>query len=222
MRTQGVFQQDTAFTDGNVYVPITAAMDALGVATTAVTGGVRNVLVAAGTANFYIDLTAQMMMRLGINDYASEQFGGASGAAANFQNSPPATFTTPWSASGNPPFTGSSQLVPPTSRPKGFSILSMDFVYQTLGIAATANTIGLNKIQFVDNTVPISTVVIAQGANGLTTAVQSTGPSVTNVLIPGASFLTTPDTRNTLTWNITATTATHIYGIWLNCAFNYN
>lgn len=226
MRTNGAFQQATPVPDGMIWVPIGAGSDpsASGATTRIAAGKIAYVVAASKTAILDINLNAHVLARYGVQDYAQEQWGSTAAGGAQFLPTPPATFTTPYGKGGNPPFTGSSQLVPPTSRPKGFQINSVTFIYQTLGVALTTNTFGITSTLFVDNTAPAVTTVLATAAHGLVTTIPSTGPHVTTVAYPTPAMLVAQNTEYNLEWNIATPSGStvDIYGLILNVSYNYN
>lgn len=135
-------------------------------------------------------------------------------------------FTTPASASGRPPFTGSSQLTPVTAaRPKGIQINWIAVTYAVNTTAITVPTIGLYSCHYVNGVAPAITTLIAQATNGLLTAAASQ-PYTIYIPVPLAnrSFITTYDTAVTIEFDFTsgASGNVDVLEMTASCAFNYN
>src|SRR5262249_982492 len=114
-------------------------------------------------------------------------------------------FTTPAGVTGRPPFTGTTQLAPVTSRPKGILFKAIYPVYQIGAVNATLNPIGLFQTPFVHNAaLPAPTAIITSGSNGLGTTF-GTNVNVTPIPVPiaGQVFRTTRFTEYVVSWAFT-------------------
>jgi hypothetical protein len=133
-------------------------------------------------------------------------------------------FTTPGPATGRPPFTGLSQLTPPTGRPKGIAITQMNVIYAVNTTAITVPTVGLFATQYTNLVAPTVTNLIAQATNGLATA-SAAQPYVIPVPVPVANqgFIITPNTIVGVEFDFTtgASGSVDVLGFSFNCKFNY-
>jgi len=134
-------------------------------------------------------------------------------------------FTTPYGASGRPPFTGLSQLTPQTvARPKGILIKQLDVAYIVNTTAITVPLVALYATPYVNGVAPVPVALIPSATNGLATAASAT-PYVIPVPVPVAnqSFVVTPDTAVTVEFDFTNGTGTvDVLGFFLKCSYNYN
>ena len=135
-------------------------------------------------------------------------------------------FTSPYGASGRPPFAGSSQLTPLTApRPKGLFFKQLNVAYIVNTANASVPTVGLTAIQYGHNVAPVVTTLIANATNNLQTAFQA-NPYVVAVPVPVANqgFIVTPNTSVVVEFDITtgAAATVDVLGFYLVCGFNYN
>ena len=168
---------------------------------------------------------ASLLFKSGMQDDLQEQFGGGpiGGPLVGAQGlaSPTATFTTPASVSGPPPFTGITQFTSVTAaRPKGLQINSIDFIYTITSSPASVNTASVLDFAYTNNGVPVVTTLLASAANGLQTAAQ-TNPYVTNVKMTTVKYLTAADHQTVVTWSLTPGAGASVYGIVLNVTYNF-
>jgi hypothetical protein len=216
---------DTGYPDGQIFIPVTptCVIGATGTQTRSAAGHAYTVIPASSTAYVELDLTP--IFRTGLQDDFQEIFGGSgsagSFASANGLAAPPATFSTPGSVSGAPPFTGISQLSQPTSRPKGVQINSLAAAYTVVGTAVTTNTLGLYKMVFANNTAPALSTLLA--ATSLATAVQ-TNPYLTTLSVSSPAYQTSQNANYILEWTITtpADSTVNLYGVLANVTYNFN
>lgn len=135
-------------------------------------------------------------------------------------------FTTPAGVTGPPPFTGITQLTPVTSpRPKGIKFLGIYPWYQIGGAAWTSSTIGLTQLTALNNAANAEVDIIALAQNGIVLTTQA-NPYLTPIPVPKANqaWQTTKFTEYVVEWNIVtpaATTGT-VYGVFVDCQFNFN
>jgi hypothetical protein len=181
--TSSRYQQDLGFTDGAIFlgagdlivnVPANAPLTRIG------QGNWAYNQVASTTTIFAANLTNALARRLGFGEDLQEQFGGAGipGSAQPQFYRPDQNVLLQASA---------QQLLPRTAlKTKGFKLLSIDVIYQTTVLALTSITIGVSQTVFANNVALANTVVLAAAANGLLTAVPSTGPNVINVPLAAA------------------------------------
>lgn len=234
MRTQGMIQADTPNPDGHIFIPVQITNFAVGTGTNVATAPYG---VASGAAAATIVLPlSEIIFRYGVQDYAQEQWGSTLSGGAQGLATPPATFTTPYGASGNPPFLGASQLTPPTSRPKGILIKGINLVFQNLTTAPTVNSVTISKVQFPQpipngltptsaSAAPVITTLLASAA--LSLALNTAGQyTTTNVPLLAANqiMLTPRDAEYYITWLVTAgaATTTTLIGVWVDVSYNLN
>jgi hypothetical protein len=106
---------------------------------------------------------------------------------------------------------------------KGVQINSLDVIYSVAGAALTSATVGVTKTVFANNAAPAVTVLLANVANGLPTAIQA-NPYVTNVALPTPAFITNNDAEPIIELDLTTASGgtSTLYGIVVRCSFNYN
>lgn len=220
--TQSRYQQDLGFTDGKVRGTVgDLVFTGATLAATRVAPGQWGVVLgtpAAQANTFAINVTNQILRRTGFGEDLQEQFGGT-GIPASAQPQ----FYRPDVIPGMALI---QQITPRTAlKTKGYKLLSFDVIYQIGVAAATSSTCRVDQTQFTNNVAPVTTAVLASGANGLQTATQAQ-PYVTNVAIPVAQQLyrTLVDSDLWVEVVITgaATTTLTFYGMDLYCEFNFN
>lgn len=215
------YMQDLGFTDGRirasagdiVFTGATLAVSRVAAGQWGIALGTP----AAQANTFAVNVTQQVLRRLGFFEDLQEQFGGAGiPASAEYQGRPD---TIPSMATGQP-------ITPRTAfKIKGFKLLGFDVIYQ-LGVAnATAHTCRVDQNLFVDNVAPAITSVLATGANGLQTT-QRANPYVTNVALAANQqvYRNLADQDLWIEDVITgaATTTVTFYGFDLLVEFNFN
>jgi hypothetical protein len=144
---------------------------------------------------------------------------GTSGPLALNPGFPPVTAANMSTVGGT---VGAAPMTGPL--PKGIQINSFDVVYQVLGLAAAAATVGLTRTKFVNLAAPVVSNIVALGANGLPTVIGAQ-PQVTTVTVTSpAMIVPVGDTEVILNVNLTggATGTVNFYGVNLNCSFNFN
>jgi hypothetical protein len=159
--------------------------------------------------------------------FAVEQFGpGTQPANLPFQE----RFGTaaggpgyPASAPGLPPFTGLTELTPPTLMPaKGTRIWAITVVYKITTVALTTHTINLYRTTYANNAAN-SIVTVPISSNALSTAVQA-NPYVTVVSVTTPVFETLALTDTLVEILVTTgTTSTYqFYGIGFSTDINFD
>lgn len=129
----------------------------------------------------------------------------------------------PASAPGLPPFTGLTELTPPTLMPaKGIRVWGMTVVYLITATALTTHTINLYRTVYANNVAnAITTVVLS--TNALQTATQA-NPYVTSVTVTTPVFETV--NMSDLVAEVLVTTGTtstyQFYGIGFSADFNFD
>lgn len=220
--TQSRFQQDLGFTDGEIFLgPGEIVWDTASQATIArAAAGQWSVAhtAAANTTNFAVNVTSAILRRLGFGEDLQEQFGG-SGIPASAQPQ----FYRP---DQSPGMSTGQQIKPRTAlKIKGFKLLGFDVIYSIGTAALTAHTCRADQTQYVNNVAPATTVVLANGANGLATATQAQ-PYVTSVVLTAAQqiYRTLLDTALWIEVQAiaAATTVYNLIGIECDIEFNYN
>jgi hypothetical protein len=169
----------------------------------------------AETYNVTANLRGVYRLTPAYNAIMQEEFGTAAGTPGY-----------PASAPGIPPFTGATQLVPPTAPPaKGLEVTDVFAIYQ-VGVAdLTSAALSLNRTVFANNTAnSITNLPIASTALPLTAAGDSTGPYLVTRAVTTPAFEVTDDSDLTLELQVVlANTGTiRLYGLGFHVNFNYN
>lgn len=226
MRTQGRQDCDLPYVDGNIIFEASDMLVTGGTATaTRVAKGELSWRFGANQVGVLMIPLGSVLFRSGLQDDLQQQFGSGAASGAQGLAAPPASFTTPASVSGRPPFTGATQFVPPTSRPKGVLIKSVTLRYAISGAALTQNNFGIAKTVWANNAAPVVTDLLANGQNGLALATQAQ-PYVTTIALPTNSqvFLTTIEQTIMMEWDPTTQGAGQldVFGIRLAVTYNFN
>ena len=229
MRTAGQFQQDTPFTDGQIFLgpgDFSYQGGAQGVAYAIPGNGLYYLnLNGVGNAYYYVaNLNDKILLRTGTAPLNQSQFGTAASVPGP---SSIANTSDPLNLSGMPPIK-KANLPALTGGyngyvSKGFQVNWIDVVYST-GANALANAqIGLTATKFANNVAPVVTNLIAYGNNSLPLAAQ-TNPYVTRVNVANPSFIVTTDTAVQLFIELLtgATGSTQFYGAFVGVSFNFN
>lgn len=217
--TQSRYQQDLGFTDARVFLGLGDLVNSANGVLTRNAAGDWSYNQAASLAGIYAaNLTNALIRRTGFGEDLQEQFGGT-GIPASAQ---PQVYRPDVIPSMN---TG-QQLQPRTAlKLKGLKLLSMDVVYLITGAALTLHTIRVDQSNFANNVALAPSVVLANAANGLATAVQA-NPYVTNVPLGAAQQIYRNSVDSELWIEVAATTqaagAYRLYGFDCLCEFNYN
>jgi hypothetical protein len=230
-RTQKRWLQDQGMVDGVIPISVlgmTPTTGALPVTFSSTLGLIGTP--TASAANVLQIPLDKLVYRSGMQDDLQEAFGASISTftttpppGARGQASPPATFTTPAGVSGPPPFTGVTQFTPVTAaRPKGIQINSVTFNYLITTNAATVNTVGVIDFVYANATAVVANTLLAAATNGMQTAAAAT-PYATTVPLTTPAYLTAQDHLPVITWAITpGAGGVSIYGVALNCTFNFN
>src|ERR1700756_751093 len=211
--TQSRYQQDLGFTDGKLFCgPGDIVWDvAAQAAVSRVAAGQWSVahVAAANTTNFAVNVTQQILRRLGFGEDLQEQFGGTGiPGSAQVQVYRPDVI---------PAMNTGQQLTPRTAnKVKGFKMLSFDVIYTIATLALNTHTCRVDQTVYANNVAAATTSIVATGANGLATATQA-NPYVTTVAIPAAQQ-TYRNLTDTAIWievaaNAQATTVYALVGI---------
>jgi hypothetical protein len=230
MKTSGYVQQGLPNPDGHIFIDLnTYATSGAGTRTRQGAGLVAVTQAAATNAIYEIPL-ADLIFRYGMQDDSQMAFGrpnGTSGANA-LALGIGVVDQTPYSRAARPPIpsaqvfgSGGTAL----SIAKGISLTGITVCYQVLGAAATAITLGITKTLFTPPLVaPVVTTILANGANGLSTAITAAGV-VNSTYIPINSGMLTSRLAQYLL-ELDATTAIggtiNFFGMFLDVAYNYN
>jgi hypothetical protein len=220
MRTQGVFYADTPH-QGGFFIHGASQLQTdsanLAIARNAIGDWSLN-RTATGAETYHVLLQLDELKRL-IEVSTTpmpfqEQFGKSAG-------------TSGWPAGtpGLPPFTGASQLTPPTQDvPKGLRILSVWVAYQVGVVDLTSATIGVSRTGFGNNLANVITPVLAATAIAKTAAGDATGPYLSEVAIAAPVFenLDSSDILIEATFVMANTGTLRVYAIGFDCDFNYN
>jgi hypothetical protein len=177
-----------------------------------------NQLASLGPIQYAGNLTNALIRRTGFGEDIQEQFGGTGipGSAQPQVYRPDVI----------PAMALAQQLQPRTAlKLKGIKLLSMDVIYLITGAALTLHTIRADQANFVNNVALVPSVVLANGANGLATAIQA-NPYVTNVPLLAAQQIYRNSIDSELWIEIAVTTqaagAYRLYGFDCLCEFNFN
>lgn len=218
MRTQGAFYADTAhqggwvFYDATMLFPFSANL----VLTRNALGDYSFNRTAAGAETYQLVAPLADVKRLIEVSTAplpfQEQFGTAAGGAGY-----------PAGAPGVPPFTGATQLTPPTGAPaKGIKLRDCVAIY-TVGVAAlTAASLSLNRTVFANN-VANAITNIPIDATALPLATQA-NPYVVVRAVTTPSFETADLSDAALELSITMqnTGTIRLYGLGFHFDFNFD
>lgn len=219
-RTQGYFNADTAHTGGWIFYGATslAPFSANLVLTRNALGDYSYNRTATGAETYQLVLQLDEIKRLievanTLNDLPFQnQFGTATGGTSY-----------PAGAAGLPPFSGATQLVPPTGSPaKGIQITDCVGVYQVGVAALTAASLSLNRTVFANNVAnAITNLPIA--ATALPLATQA-NPYVFTRAVTTPVFETTDLSDLSLELSVTMqnTGTIRLYGLGLHVNFNFN
>lgn len=221
-KTQSRYQQDLGFTDGKVRGTVgDLVFTGATLAVTRVAAGQWGIVLgtpAAQANTFAINVANQILRRTGFGEDLQEQFGGT-----GIPGSAQPQFYRPDVIGA---MAAAQQLQPRTAlKTKGYKLLSFDVIYLIGVAAATSSTCRVDQTTFTNNVAPVTTSILASGANGLQTATQAQ-QYVTNVQIPVAQqiYRTLADTDVWIEVVITgaATTTLTFYGMDIYCEFNFN
>jgi|ERR1700730_2477145 len=220
--TEGRYQQDLGFTDGEIFCgpgDIVWDVAAQGViARTAAGQWTVNHPAAANTTNYAVNLTTAILRRLGFFEDLQEQFGGT-GISGSAQQQ----FYRPDQSAG---MSTGQQITPRTTfKIKGFKLTEYDIIYSIGTANLTGHTTRVDQTQYLNGLAPVTTSVLASGANGLATAFTAQ-PYVTTVTLPAAQqiYRTLSDLALWIEVQVVAA-ATSVYnliGIDCDIEFNYN
>jgi len=169
----------------------------------------------AETYNVFANLRGVTRLTPAYNAIMQEEFGTAAGTPGY-----------PAAAPGYPPFTGATQLTPPTAPPaKGLKVTDVFAIYQ-VGVAdLTSAALSLNRTTFANNTANVITnLPISATALPLTAAGDSTGPYLATRAVTTPAFEVTDDSDLTVELQVVlANTGTiKLYGLGFHVSFNYN
>lgn len=220
--TQSRYMQDLGNVDGRLFVgPQGMLVSGTTVLTRTAAGNWNFAQGNSQTVIYAVNVTEQVMRRTGVGEDLQQQFGGA-GVAGSAQIR---TYRPDVIRNMN---TG-QQLQPRTSnKTKGFNLLGFSVTYKVAGAALTAHTCRVDSHTFSNNVADSIAALLASGANGLQTVVQ-TNPYVTVVsiagsLVPGGNYFVTQTGEVFI--EVSAQTAgggTYVlYGIDLSIDFNLN
>ncbi len=233
--TDGHWDCNLPYGDGSIFIGADKFIDFAAVATlpAAPSAGLLYKTVGnAAASKFFVTLNE--ILRSGIYGTDQEQFGTAAavtGPSHVSGTSGPLAFGP---LSAKPPVLAANLATVIGSvagpLPKGLQINSIDVIYQILGLAASAATIGLTTTDFPSGgaSAPTVTNIIALGANGLPTAITSPAhPLPTNVAVATPAMIVPPylnDRQVILNINLTggASGTVNFYGVQLNVSYNYN
>lgn len=214
------FQQDLGFTDGYVFVPAPDYIST-GAAATLTKNAVGDIswnVAASLAAVFDVHISDGQVTRTGFGEDLQEQFGGTGipGSAQPQVYRPDVI----------PGMSTAQQIQPRTAlKTKGFKPLSLKVIYLITGAALTLHTIRVDKTVYANNVANAITPVIANGANGLATAVQA-NPYVTTIAFPANQQVYQISDLSQLWIEIAATTqvagAYRLYGTEMTIEFNFN
>jgi hypothetical protein len=214
--------QDLGFTDGEIFLGVGEVVPnsvANGVVTRNAAGDWSINQAASLTVIYGVNVSGAILRREGFGEDLQEQFGGA-GIAGSAQQQ----FYRPDQSAG---MSSGQQITPRTAfKLKGFKLLGFDVIYTVGTLALTSISVRVDQTQFLNNVAVAPTVVLAAGANGLATAVPSTGPYVTSVALPVAQQIYRPLEDMQLWIDLTvvtpATSTFRLYGFDCDFEFNYN
>lgn len=226
--TRGTYFQDTALTDGKIFISPTEFTNT-GAGTAPLTVNAKgDVSLNAGASQTLVfsAFVSKLIERLGMNFISGEQFGTAAGVAgiSSVANTSDADGGPAGIPSGN---STASQLTPRTSFiPKGIQINDVTMLYSITGAALTTHTFGLSKTVFPVPGTPAALVItdiIAPGANGLATATNA-NPQSTKIPVVAPVMNVTDESGLIIAYDVTTQVAGafRLYGAVLHVSFNFN
>lgn len=215
------YMQDLGFPDAQLFLgPGEVVWDVAAqaaVARTAAGQWAISHVAAANTTNFAVNLTQAIIRRLGFFEDLQEQFGGTGiPASAEYQGRPDTLLSM---STGQP-------ITPRTAfKVKGFKLIKFDVIYSIGTANLVANTVRVDQTQYFNNVAPVTTPVLAVGANGLAIVTQAQ-PYVTSVVLPLAQqvYRTLADLALWIEIGVQAagTSVYSLIGIDCNVEFNFN
>jgi hypothetical protein len=223
--TEGRYMQDLGFPDGEIF----AGVGDIVWSAVANANVVRNAVAdwsinqaASLTVIYAVNLTGLMIRRSGFFEDIQEQFGSQSGTgiAGSAQ-------TQLYRPDVIPAMNTGQQLQPRTAfKTKGFKLVEFDVIYSVGTLALTSISVRVDQAVFAPNTAIAKTAVLAPGANGLSTAVPSTGPYDTTIVMPAAQQIYRIASDSQLWIELTVVTPStstfQLYGFDCDIEFNYN
>lgn len=220
-RSQGAVFADTPHNGGIVFInalELAPAFSANLVLTRNALGDYSLNRTAGGAETYRVVASlAQALRKIttypGVNGMPfQEQFGTAAGAAGY-----------PAGAAGLPPFTGATQLTPPTTMtPKGLKPTDVFVVYQVGVVDLTSASLSLNRTVHANGVAPaVTNIPIAADALSLSFAAT---PKLATRAITTPAFEVTDNSDVTLEFEaVMANTGTiRIYGLGFHVQYNYN
>lgn len=224
-RTNGFWEQDQAFPDGQIFLSAGAGLVTAGAGTLTRDGlGLINLALAA-SQTVILDFTLRNIFRFGKQDDEQQAFGSASGTGQQSLATPPGTFSTNWGQSGRSPFTIAQNQVVATKRPKGIGILSVTPIYTVSTLALTSVSLGVTKTVFANGVAPAVTALLAAGTNGQPVATSANPNAVVSALLAANQAPITDvnaEVITELTLVLPATSTAKVYGVVVGVQFNYN
>ena len=233
--TKSRFHQQLGFNDARIFIGVNDLQLISGTApiTKNAFGDYSYNLGNSATTVFAGNIAQAIARRLGFFEDLQEQFGSTSGAGvagqAEYQGRPDTIGAMS---------TGQEVTPRRVLYPKGFRLLSLDFIYLVAGLALTTQQFGLATCQYVNNVANAITSVVAIAANGLATAIQA-NPYVTTyaltlanqqsisnpqagVVLPG--YLLLADNNLWVEWDVStgASGTARVYGVDVSFEYNFN
>jgi hypothetical protein len=231
--TRGRWTASTPFTDGQLFLgasKFTPLVAASAVPASAGAGLFTLNIPASTTANLFAELNQILRTgQLATNAVNQEQFGTAAlvpGPSAVANTSDPLNLPSgfpPWTNSVNPTITGGQK----GATPKGIQINWVDLSYEVDTGAITSATFGLTTTKMptvATSAAPVVTNVIALGANGLPTAVNTAGQATrTRITVASPTFFTLDGTEVIANANFVTPAANTVkfYGAILGVTYNW-
>lgn len=212
--TSSLYQQDQPNTDGVDFFPANEMSTSFVAATDAVltrnSAGSWSWNQVASKTNIYAINLNGLGQRLGFAQDTQEQFGGSVG---------------PIAVAGRPPFTGATQLVPPTTNkvPKGVRITDFVVNYVVVTNPLTAMTCRYDRVVYAEAAAPAVTNILASAVNGLLLTVNN-GHSVKVTGLPAQTFESTDLSALWFEFSVQTPVGgtAQIHGVTVHYAFNYN
>lgn len=229
--TEGLWEQNTAFPDLQIFVGPDEIKNTAGVATLTLNASGDLSLNIGNTQACVFEISEPSLFRTGrlaTPALDQEQFGTAAnqpGPSAVAGTSSPLGLPP-----GFPPIVGSKLATVAGSQsgatPKGIQVNSIDVIYSVTGLALALAQIGITQTKFTNNAALVVSNLLAKAANGLPVAIGAAAgsPYVINVPLPAPVMLTTPDNIVIIELDLTtgATGTARVYGLVLRCSYNFN
>lgn len=231
--TEGRWEGNTAFPDLTLFVGADEIRATSGTATlTLNASGDLSLNIGNSQACVFV-ISEAAMLRSGVyaSSYDQQQFGTAAGVAGPTA-AVPNTSGPLGLKPGFPPLTAANMATLGAIQrgpiPKGLQVNSVTAIYSVTGLGLTLAQIGVTQTKFTNNAALVVTNVLAKAANGLPTAIGTGAANPYSTVVPMTSpaftIGSTAGTELLVELDLTtgASGTARLYGMSVNCSFNFN